>query len=1226
MLKRMISLLLCAVMLITMLPAQTMAMETEETEVFLEETESVPEETETVPEENTEPTTEETVAVTEPTVAEEPAAAETTGPMVENVIVTEVAAESAMGSAEVMAAAAVAQGTCGTDLTWTFNEDTGVLRISGTGAMSDYTSSSIPWCDYGYSIKSVVIEEGVTSIGRSAFSWCTGLTSVTIPESVTRIGAYAFSRCDSLTGIWVSPDNKDYSSDASGVLFDKNQKQLIRAPGAISGTYLCPETVTGISGEAFAYCAQLNSVTIPDRVTSIGNEAFSACSGLVGVSIGSGVSSIGASAFNGCALTSVTIPASVTNIGLCAFYDCNNLTGIWVEESNAYYSNDDRGVLFDKEQTKLIQAPGAISGEYICPASVTSIESYAFGKCANLTNVVFPEHVSIIDAWAFHSCTGLTAVTIPASVVSLSVKTFNCCTNLGAITFQGDAPTFSINTFSMVTATAYYPAGNTTWTESVMQDYEGTITWIPYEEEPDSLTGGDCGDNATWELDDNGVLTISGIGAMEDYTAASEQPWAEYQSGITEIVIGDDVTKIGAYAFSGCDQAVTLTIGEGVTEIGNYAFYNCTGLTQVNYNAVSGSDSVSDNYSFCYAGQSGTGITVTVGSEVERIPAYLFSPRGGTLYSPNIIKLEFEENSVCTEIGHHAFYYVKYMKQIEIPASMTSIGKYAFYHTEELERLDFYAVNMEDLGSMNYVFYEAGSRSTELTVYFGAQVQRIPAYLFCANSGSTSPLITEVVFAENSICQEIGGYAFHWVDKLRDMEIPVSVTKIGDYAFEYCGNLTLLFPEALPEELGEDWSAGAAVCVNPQKRGMTENGFTYWITQDDEAVIGKYRGTETDVTVPAVIENCPVVDVSDGVFYYNEEIVSVILPDGIKRIGISAFEHCGNLQQVIIPDTVEYIEGSAFYYCSSLETVILPKNLRSVGNGAFGYGSGYYRFTGNAPWIDSSAFSNATATLAYPANDPTWENAIQKNYSGEITWEPYETCENGHQYEAVYTDPTFDANGFTTYTCSVCGDTYTETDEGTMKSAAASIGSVKYETLAGAFAAAKEGDTILMLKTYTIAKRTAETWDLSGKTLEISGGRGGISVEGNLTVLGGTFRFLEGVQGIMVWANGQVTIENGTFHTVDSRGIWAVYGKITFNGGTFYTTGEGYIGTSERQAGTNKFAQFLINGGTFYFRDSGHFVDYGNSTIKGGTFYLESREGSIRADYSYHRDSGVLSI
>lgn len=103
----MISLLLCAVMLITMLPAQTMAMETEETDVFLEETESVPEETDTVPEENTEPTTEETVAVTEtvtePTVAEEPAAAETTGPMVENVFVTEVAAEAAMGSAEVMA-------------------------------------------------------------------------------------------------------------------------------------------------------------------------------------------------------------------------------------------------------------------------------------------------------------------------------------------------------------------------------------------------------------------------------------------------------------------------------------------------------------------------------------------------------------------------------------------------------------------------------------------------------------------------------------------------------------------------------------------------------------------------------------------------------------------------------------------------------------------------------------------------------------------------------------------------------------------------------------------------------------------------------------------------------------------------------------------------------------------------------------------------------------------
>lgn len=321
----MISLLLCAVMLITMLPAQTMAMETEETEVFLEETESVPEETETVPEENTEPTTEETVAVTEtvtePTVAEEPAAAETTGPMVENVIVTEVAAEAAMGSAEVMAAAALAQGNCGDNLTWGL-DDAGTLTISGKGEMDGFAdSSSMPWYDHLSSITSVVLDDGVTGIGNYAFDGCTALSSVTIPGSVRYIAYRVFAGCTALKSVTMEEGLKSIGSAA----FEEcTALTSIRIPNSIKsiGTYAfyncsrlssvtLPEGMTEIGQCAFGYCGSLTEVTIPEKVTLVDTKAFAGCTGLSEITFLGDAPTFGTNVFSGITAT-VRYPAGNT--------------------------------------------------------------------------------------------------------------------------------------------------------------------------------------------------------------------------------------------------------------------------------------------------------------------------------------------------------------------------------------------------------------------------------------------------------------------------------------------------------------------------------------------------------------------------------------------------------------------------------------------------------------------------------------------------------------------------------------------------------------------------------------------------------------------------------------------------------------------------------------------------------------------------------------------------
>ena len=172
-------------------------------------------------------------------------------------------------------------GTCGSNLTWTLDTDTGVLKIEGTGEMTDYSAiTDIGWYTYRDTITSVSIGSGVTSIEQIAFSGCTSLTSVVIPDSVTSIEDGAFSGCTSLTSVVI------------------------------------PDSVTSIEDGAFSGCISLTSVVIPDSVTSIGEYAFSGCT----------------------SLTSVVIPDSVTSIGEYAFDDCYNLQVVDLSDTTALAS------------------------------------------------------------------------------------------------------------------------------------------------------------------------------------------------------------------------------------------------------------------------------------------------------------------------------------------------------------------------------------------------------------------------------------------------------------------------------------------------------------------------------------------------------------------------------------------------------------------------------------------------------------------------------------------------------------------------------------------------------------------------------------------------------------------------------------------------------------------------------------------------------------------------
>ena len=258
-----------------------------------------------------------------------------------------------VGLIDTAEAAATHSGTCGDNVTWTLGAS-GTLTISGKGAMADYYIFSVPWYDTRSQVKTVIIKNGVTSIGNCAFDGCSSLTSVTIPNSVTGIGNWAFYGCSSLTSAIIPDSVTSIGEDAFN--------------GCKSLTSVTiPNSVTSIANGAFSNCSSLTSVTIPDGVTSIGESAFYGCSSLTNVTIPKSVTSIGDWAFSNCtSLTNVTIPKSVTRIGFGAFSG-NNAT-ITVASGNSEYCSV-AGALYNKQKTTLIY-PGMIKdGSFRIPNS-----------------------------------------------------------------------------------------------------------------------------------------------------------------------------------------------------------------------------------------------------------------------------------------------------------------------------------------------------------------------------------------------------------------------------------------------------------------------------------------------------------------------------------------------------------------------------------------------------------------------------------------------------------------------------------------------------------------------------------------------------------------------------------------------------------------------------------------------------------------------------------------
>ena len=467
--------------------------------------------------------------------------------------------------------ATVYSGSCGTNVRYSLDTSTGLLSITGTGPMANYSYASSPWYSNRSYVKTVEISDGVTNIGYRAFDDCSGLTSVTIGNSVTSIGDCAFWGCSGLTSITI------------------------------------PNSVTSIEYGAFNNCSKLTSVTIPNSVTSIGSLAFRGCSGLTSVTIGNSVTSIGNDAFRGCSgLTSITIPNSVTSIGNYAFYGCSGLTSISVESGNKKYDsrNNCNAIIETASNTLIIGCKNTT-----IPNSVTSIGSSAFSGCSGLTSVTIPNSVTSIGYNAFNGCSGLTSVTIPNSVTSIGESAFFDCSKLTSITIPNSVTSIGSSAFNCCSdlASIVVNEGNTIYDSrencnAIIMTSENLLvsgcknTTIPNSIShigedafygsgiasvtiPDKVT--EIRKNAFRGCPNLTNVTINSNSIVSDNRTSSTSLKTIFGEQVTNYVIGENITSIGDNAFYGCERLTSVSFPNSVTIIGDKSFYGCTNLGSV---------------------------------------------------------------------------------------------------------------------------------------------------------------------------------------------------------------------------------------------------------------------------------------------------------------------------------------------------------------------------------------------------------------------------------------------------------------------------------------------------------------------------------------------------------------------------------------------------------------------------------------------------------------------
>ena len=639
-------------------------------------------------------------------------------------------------------------GSCGEDLTWTLSPD-GVLTISGTGSMPDYSMkyanttdytwiSTAPWAAHADRIQRLVMEEGVTSASKYAFCGLTALTAVTLPDSLSTIGWGTFEDCSGLTGITIP---SGVTAIGYSAFEDCTGLTSITLPDSVTSlgssvfwgcssltSVTLPTGLTSISGYLFIWCTSLTSITIPGGVTTIERSAFDRCTSLTSITIPSGVTTIGASAFENCAaLTAIDLPSGVTAISDSTFKGCEKLTSVTIPSGVTAIG------------TSAFEGCKALTAIDL-PSGVTAISDSTFRDCQKLTSITLPARLKTVGASAFEGCKALTAIDLPDSLTALGASAFKSCSALrragiGRLTdisdslFEGCAAleTVSSGTFKTVGQRAFYGCAALAFPA----DSYGTDK-LTYVQTIGANAFSGCKALTSVKLPN---LTSLGEGAFADsglrvadlrYTSITIPAQAFENCPLLVAMLGD-VGTIERNAFSGCTQLKSIYIRDLKTVYSTsfparsamdqqlHVFFGSSSGNW--YSAMSDYDNTSAlsnarlvaDYSFPRGDSCdwsfSTDATLTIGTMSGGDSRYA-TP--WAVYMPAVEKLVVEEGvktisyyaftdawsltsvslpDSLTLIAIDSFYGCTALKELTIPSGVTEIQWAAFYGCEALKRI-----------------------------------------------------------------------------------------------------------------------------------------------------------------------------------------------------------------------------------------------------------------------------------------------------------------------------------------------------------------------------------------------------------------------------------------------------------------------------------------------------------------------------------------------------------
>ncbi len=844
---------------------------------------------------------------------------------------------------------------------------------------------------YGMTILNspIVIPESVTSIGMQAFYNCTSIPELTLNKNIKTFNE-EFYQCSALTKVYYTGTIEDwcnikFNGATSNPLYYAGDLYI---NNELATDINIPESITEIGAYQFYNASCIKMVSLPSALTSVGQSAFNSCINLRTIEFPNKVSTINSNAFTDCSsLRKVTFGENLTSIGGYVLRGCNSLdTVVWnVKNYTISSSLSTPFYNYSSSSSSRWDVRSQIRSFTFGP-NVETIPAYlCYGMISLNSPIVIPESVTSIGSQAFYNCTSIPELTLNKHIKTLNEE-FYQCSALTKVYYTGTIGDWCNITFSNSTSNPLYYAGN-------LYINNELVTEINI---PESITK-----IGSYQFINS--INLEKITLPSAITSVGHSAF-EGCINLRTIEFPNKVSTINSNALYGCSSLRKVTFGEDLTTIGGYVLRGCNSLDTVvwnvkNYNITS--DNTTPFYNYSSSSSSRWDIrsqirSFTFGPNVETIPAYLCKQM--TQINTTTIP------SKVTTIGEQAFYNCTSNNTIinnsalDIVKGAATHGYVAYYAS------DVYTGN-DTIGE--FIFAKSEDKDY-LVKYLGHDCQiTLPANYRGGSYGIASNVFRNYKTATsitipNSVTS-IGEYAFNGCSNLNVVYIGNSVISIGQAAFYGCSQLykIIMLPNSVPDGINSAFESlsgrityvgntnyqsgynvlGTKRVYSNLNSYFSVDGIVYALVNPSKRTCDiidcDYSGTTTEFAVgnSVIYRNITLsVDSINIHAFRNNNMMTKMVVNFDHALPAYMAAYCFNLKNVVI-NNLSNIGYNAFIGCASIDTLIITSkgNIESYAFKNCSQNANAYYSINNKGYISYESFANCNKLYTLIVGDSVTE-------------------------------------------------------------------------------------------------------------------------------------------------------------------------------------------------------------------------------------------------------------